>query len=190
MKSNDLGYYQNKYKIITRFNDTEPRIWRKVLPLTTALIVIGEGIIFTFALKYVKGFQNVRDFLITFVLSGFFVMLIHEPIHAIFLRVFSKQKPQIRINYTILRPNASVSRKEGIVSYLAPFVVITILLSAMSVWVKPIIQLAFVAMVIANAAPCCQDFLFSFWLFKCNGTNVRLAHEKCKKGIDTIFFQG
>lgn len=190
MKSNNLDYYQDKYKIIVRFNDTEPRVQREVVLLLTAIIVIGAGLLYIVVLKNIKSIPDMRDFLVTLIPLAIVVMLMHEPIHAIFLRFFSKQKPQVKINCTILRPNASVSRKEGIVSYLAPFLVLTILLIIITFLVKSIVQLAFITLIVANAAPCCQDFLFSFWLFNCNGSNIRLAHEKGKKGIDTIFFQG
>ena len=190
MKSNDLGYYQNKYKIIVKFNDTDPKIQLQVGLLSIAIIVIGVSILYAFVLKKINGVQDIRDFLFTLILSVLFMVVIHEPIHAIFLRVFSEQKSKISPFYTMLRPNASVSRKEGIVSYLAPFLIITILLIVISFLVKPINRLAFVAPAIANVALCCQDLLFSFWLFRCKGTDIRLAHEKPKKGIDTIFFQG
>jgi Putative zincin peptidase len=193
VKSNDLGYYQNKYKIIVKFNDSEPKI-RLAGCLTGFLIGLIMMIPFFVFVSYKISTLLVNDIHSTFVLfflfpAYFVVTFLHELIHSIFLYFFSKQKPRIRFNYSLLRANVSVSRKEGIISYLSPFVVITILFAAISFFVNPITQILLIALVIENAAASCNDFLFSFRLFRCKGPGIRLAHEKTKKGIDTIFFQ-
>jgi hypothetical protein len=118
------------------------------------------------------------------------VMILHELIHSLFLWFFSKQKPIVRINYSLLKSNASVSKKEGVISYLAPFVVISLALVLTSIFTSPAIQLALIIIALIHGPTCHFDFLFAFRLYKCRGANIRLAHEKCKKGIDTIFFRG
>jgi hypothetical protein len=193
VKSNDLGYYQNKYKIIDKFNDSEPKI-RLAGCLTGFLIGLITIIPFLLIVPHkiaTLSTKDIQDVYLLFLLfpAYFLFLFLHELIHSIFIFIFSKHKPRIWFNYSLLGINASISRKEGIASYLAPFVAITILSAAISFFVNPIVQITLLALVIENTVGSCNDFLFSFRLFRCKGAGIRLAHEKPKKGIDTIFFQ-
>lgn len=194
MKSNKFGYYQNKYQIIDKFNDSDQEIKQTGYLLAIVLAIIALGMYFAFVSEKIKTLITGGSFshysLLFVIPSLVIVMILHELIHSLFLWFFSKQKPIVRINYSLLKSNASVSKKEGVISYLAPFVVISLALVLTSIFTSPAIQLALIIIALIHGPTCHFDFLFAFRLYKCRGANIRLAHEKCKKGIDTIFFRG
>jgi hypothetical protein len=194
VKSNKFGYYQNKYQIIDKFNDSDQEIKQTGYLLAIVLAIIALGMYFAFVSEKIKTLITGGSFshysLLFVIPSLVIVMILHELIHSLFLWFFSKQKPIVRINYSLLKSNASVSKKEGVISYLAPFVVISLALVLTSIFTSPAIQLALIIIALIHGPTCHFDFLFAFRLYKCRGANIRLAHEKCKKGIDTIFFRG
>ena len=141
MKSNKFGYYQNKYQIIDKFNDSDQEIKQTGYLLAIVLAIIALGMYFAFVSEKIKTLITGGSFshysLLFVIPSLVIVMILHELIHSLFLWFFSKQKPIVRINYSLLKSNASVSKKEGVISYLAPFVVISLALVLTSIFTSP-----------------------------------------------------
>jgi len=99
----------------------------------------------------------------------------HELIHGCFIWSFSGKRPRFGFRarslrpYAALRPNAHVSRKQGLVIALAPLAVITILGTATLPFVPVVAISALVLVVSANAAGAVEDLRVFLWLLKHRG---------------------
>ena len=158
------------------------------MQIVLAFVVIA--VFYLFLLETFKTY-NLNDFFCFFIL--FFILLIstwflHELSHFFPLWLFSKQKPDYRITSVLLRENADVSKIEGLISYLLPFLVLSIGYIIISFFVAPVLQITLRIVALIHIPMCSWDFLFSFRLYKSQGTNVRLAHNKLGKLFETIFF--
>jgi hypothetical protein len=192
--------HRNKYTELVRFNNTDASTKKTIILLEMVLAVVVAVIIIIYflILAKVKILSQVHDlstlvlylstFILYFVILFISCLLFHEIIHFIPLWLFSKKRPQFGFTYVILRPNTFISKTKALISYLLPFLVITVVFSVVLFFVNPILQAALVVMGLIHFPMCSHDLLFSFRLYKCRGANIKLAHEKRKKGIDTIFF--
>lgn len=197
MTSNKFGYYQNKYEVVVRFNDSSAKTkWATIL-LGMVLVVAAAAVLFSLIPEKVKILiQAGYSPYLSFCIIPFYIAIpfLHELIHFVSLWSFSRQKPQSGFEfpyyiYIKLRSNASISRIEGLISYLLPFLVITIIFIVIALFVKPIVQVVLITLGIMHAPICSADFLSSFRLLRCRGEKIRLAHENCEAGFDTVFFR-
>jgi len=183
---------QNKYTEIVRFNNTDANTKKTTVFLEVVLAVVVLIIIFIIVnlKKSIISSQisNLTTFVIYLGILFITCLLFHEIVHFFPLWLFSKKRPQFGFFYVILRPNAYISKNKALLCYLLPFLVITLLFFSLSFFLNQILQVALIVMVLVHIPMCSHDFLFSFRLYKCQGANISLAHEKPKKGIDTIFF--
>lgn len=187
MTSKKLGYYQDRYEVVARFNNSNSKYTLVIISIAVVLVIIIFPFIASLSQKLSNQPSDITR-LAYFIPLFLLVFFLHEPIHFIPLWFFSKQIPQYRVTYVLLRPNVSISRKEGFVCYLLPFLVITITSVAIAFFVDPISQLMLIIVAIFHASLCCYDFIYAFLLLRCRGNNIRLAHEKTKKGFDTIIY--
>jgi len=115
------------------------------------------------------------------------VIFLHELVHASFQWLFGKQRPQLGFKfpfaYSKLHPNVSISRNQGIVSALSPFLLITSILLLAVFFVNPVYKVAFIIVVYLHTPTCSGDFHFTSWLLR-HPSNTKL----CVEGMDTVMF--
>ena len=183
---------QKKYTEIIRFNNTDVNTKKTIHRIEVILAVVVILIILYFLnLERARLFVQVRDliiFIVCFAILYVGCLLFHEFIHFVPLWLFSKKRPKLGFLHVILRPNTHISKNEALISYLLPFFVITIIFFTVQFFVNPILRAALIVIGLIHFPMCSNDFLFSFRLFKCRGANIALAHEKPKKGTETIFY--
>jgi hypothetical protein len=188
--SNDLAYYQNKYAVVARISSSNTRhkvacnLLGFLLAIVILPIVIGQ-------IRTVQQGSSIESSLQILLIIPLFLtvfLFLHERLHFIALWRFSKNKPELRLFSVLLKPNSSVTRREGLISYLLPFLVITTVFGGVSIFVGTILRVVFLVVALMHVPQCCYDFVDSFILMKCRGNNIRVAHEKSGAGFDTVFF--
>lgn len=187
MTQNDAGLYKGKHEVIAKFGSSDSNYLPAMVAIILVLLVIYFIIIRLFIQnKLIK--PNDILHLTYFVPVLLIVYLVHELIHFFPLWVFSKKKPQLHLTYVLLQQSTSISRKEGIISYLLPFLFIAILSVSLIIFFSPIVQIGLITLIFFHTSLCCYDFIYTFLLLRCRRKNVRLSHEKQKKGFETIFY--
>jgi len=114
-------------------------------------------------------------------------MFLHELIHAVFQWLFGKQRPQLGFKFPFafskLGPNVSISRNQGILSALSPFLLITSILVVTAFFVNPLAQVALIIVVYLHTSTCGGDFHLTHWLLR-HPSNTRLRVED----MNTVMF--
>jgi hypothetical protein len=95
---------------------------------------------------------------------------VHEEFHLIFQWVFSGRKPYMGFKfpfpYSALAPGARITRNQAIVSALAPFFFITIILMSISLLFGQPMRIITQAWAFIEMATCFGDFYLVLWLLK------------------------
>lgn len=114
-------------------------------------------------------------------------MFLHELIHAAFQWLFGRKRPELGFKFPFafskLRPNVSISRNQGILSALSPFLLITSILVVTAVFVNPLAQVALIIVIYLHASTCGGDFHLTHWLLR-HPSNTRLS----VKDMDIVVF--
>jgi hypothetical protein len=193
-----LDNYKDKYEGVDRLNEWSSERKRVTSRLDIVLIIVAVVIFFLFIPGKIQTLIQSGDSLymslrLFYLFIPVFIALIvlHELIHYIFLWSFSKQRPQVGVKfpnaYAKLRAGASISRNQGLIGLLSPFLFITIFLITATFFVKPIAQVVLITLVLAHGTTCSSDFLVSIRLLRYR-KNIRLAHEYCEGGFETVLF--
>lgn len=173
--------------VIDRFSHWDPRNKR---------VAHGLGIVIASALAiptmFIALWILIHAGYSSYIVLPFFLLVIpaiflHELIHAAFQWLFGKQRPQLGFKfpfaYSKLRPSASISRNQGIVSALAPFLLITSILIPTALFVDPLLKVALIIVAYLHTTTCSGDFHFASWLLR-RPSNTRLRVED----MDTVIF--
>lgn len=95
---------------------------------------------------------------------------IHEALHYLFQWLFSHSKPHLGFKfpfpYSALAPDAYVTRNQGILCAIAPFLFITPILLLASLFMSPLPRMLFWALASLEAATCFGDFFTISWLLR------------------------
>ncbi len=173
--------------VVDRFSHWDPRNKR---------VAHGLGVIIASALVIPTMFIALRILIhagySSYIVLPFFLLVIpviflHELIHAAFQWLFGKQRPQLGFKFPFafskLRPNVSISRNQGIVSALSPFLLITSILILTALFVNPLSKVALIIVVYLHTPTCSGDFHFTSWLLR-RPSNTRLRVED----MNTVVF--
>ncbi len=142
------------------------------IPIMIALLVIGCFIYYNVHgdFKFIVDTSNIFAVIIYFV--GFIIaIIIHELIHGLFFKIFTKQKLTFGISWSAAYcgvPNVYVKRKAMMITCMAPCLILSIVLLIPLFLITDIIYFVFVLLIFASHfAGCCGDiYVFILLLFK------------------------
>jgi hypothetical protein len=207
MNSNNLGYYKDTFEILDRFKASNSKYKNQVIFTVIILLAIFLVVFFLYILPEFKHLiqEGYQLTIFLYVILIFFILFaFHEPMHFIALLVCIKlqnsrqkhnqQKPQFGYKFPWymfikLAPNSSISKLQGILSYLSPFFVLTIVALSVSFLLRPLFFMLLLTAALMHIAPCCYDFVDVYRLLKCRGKNVRITHTDNKEDFETIYFR-
>ena len=169
---------RDKYELVDKFSHWDPRNKRitKGLGLVISIILAPPAIFMTIWILLTAGYSTYVGLLFFLLFAP--VVFLHEIIHFSFQWLFSKRKPQLGFKwpypYSALRPNTSISRDQGIICALSPFVLITLVFLIITPFVHPLAQAALIISTYLHAPTCSGDFVFTYRLSR-NSKDVRLS---------------
>ena len=187
-KANQDSRLPHNRKIVDTLSHFDPRIKR----ITTWISVgIGLGMIpvmFLSGVLFGSAGPPIYLWIVTLLLLIVPVIILHELCHFIFQWLFSRRRPRIGFRfpypYSILQPNAEITRNQAIISAIAPFGLITIVFGIIALFAVPVVA-SILLLSIALQTPICGGDLFHvYWLLK-HPRNLRC----CVLGETNILFE-
>jgi hypothetical protein len=144
--------------------------------LSVLFLVVFSIIFFFIANSVNQEFNSWHSFsgrlyaLIFLITCGIATIILHEASHGVFGLVFTRKLPKFGIKgvlpYTALPPNIQLQRNKGLVTSLAPLVVITICALAAMPFVSGLVTRGLFVLATFNASACSQDVLDARWLLR------------------------
>ncbi len=98
------------------------------------------------------------------------IYVLHELLHFVFQWGFSHKVPRLSLKppwpYSALAVGAHISRQQGVICALSPFLLITLILVLLSLAPNPQVKATLLIAAFLHAPTCAADFLLISWLYK------------------------
>ena len=164
----------NKLRLVDTLDFRDPAIKRQCYRLLVPIIILSSPLfIVAIITLYTNGYSSYLELFLSLLIAIVLmapIYVLHELVHFVFQWVFSHEMPRLSLKpplpYSALALGVDISRKEGAICALSPFLCITSILVLLSMVPSP--QAKAILLMAANIhiATCVADFLFIFWLFR------------------------
>jgi hypothetical protein len=155
---------------LLKYSSWEPKEIRTVHLIGFSIaLIISLPLAFSIAFVWAAYGYEIRD------VAWYLVMvppiiLVHELIHGAFQWLFGKKRPRLGFSfpfpYSEAPTGVSVSRDQGVVTALAPFLVVCCCLLPLPFVASPVLQVGILALFGLHTPCCTGDFRFAYVLMK------------------------